>query len=226
MSLAGSAVKIQWCNVDDADKDRFYKWHNGEHMIERINVPGFKRGRRSRAIKGDREYLILYEVENFDVLVGTAYQHRLANPTELTQATEVVRDRVTAVSRVAASVGAGQGGFLWTLRFDAEPGREKELQRFIAHDVLPELVDMGQIVGGHLLIADREASEKRRPGRPHVPVPYWAIVVEGVNAEGLEAAADRALEDSALARHGGKGPFVRSLFRPEFTVAPIHGWHL
>jgi len=70
--LCGQGVVAIWNGIADAGRSDFYEWHVREHMPERVDIPGFRRARRYRAVdRGTHpEFFTLYEVDTFGVLEG------------------------------------------------------------------------------------------------------------------------------------------------------------
>ena len=44
MALCGEGAICIWNGITDEGRAEFYAWHNGEHMPERVGIPGFRRG--------------------------------------------------------------------------------------------------------------------------------------------------------------------------------------
>ena len=63
----------------------FEEWFQGEHLLERLAVPGFLYGRRHQAISGSCGYFNFYLVESPAVLTSKPYLERLDNPTPMTK---------------------------------------------------------------------------------------------------------------------------------------------
>ncbi len=227
MSLAGQAVVAIWNGIAPEGRIEFFEWHNREHMPERVGIPGFRRGRRYIAQYGKPEFFTLYEADSAEVLVGQDYLNRLNNPTPLTQRVppKFFRDTARGICRVKLSLGVGQGGFMLTLQFGAEDGREAELEKHLRHVALPPLADIVSVVGVHLCIADRAASsietaEKR--GR-QVAVPNWLIMIEAAEAEAADKACDQLLADD-LTKHGARAGMERGLYMLQFCRTKTPGW--
>ncbi len=83
--LAGQAVMVNWSNVAPKNRPAYYEWHSREHMVGRVSIPGFQRGRRFIAVRASRDFLVLYEVDSLAVLVGRDYMAKADNPSPLTQ---------------------------------------------------------------------------------------------------------------------------------------------
>src|SRR3954471_15821738 len=159
MSLLGGAVVAIWNDITAEGRDNFIEWHNREHIPERVAIPGFHRGRRYVAVDGTPEYFTLYEARDTDVLVGESYLQRLNNPTPWTRdATAHFRNTVRGVCAQVYSKGTGEGVFMLTLRFDADPARAQMLKSFLVEEALPPLHGLPGISGVHLCIADQGAS--------------------------------------------------------------------
>ena len=117
MSLLGDAVVAIWNDITPEGRANFIDWHNREHIPERVAIPGFHRGRRYVAERGDPEYFTLYEACDTGVLVGTAYLERLNNPTPWTnRSTADFRNTLRGICSKAYSTGSGEGAFMLTLR--------------------------------------------------------------------------------------------------------------
>jgi hypothetical protein len=220
--LAGQAVMVNWTDVAQAHRHAYYEWHSREHMVGRVALPGFCRGRRYIAAQASRDFLICYEVEDIGVLSSKAYLDKANAPSELTRrTTPLVKNSSRALARVRASLGLGTGGCALTLRFDAEPGREEELEHHLRSEALPRLAEIAEITGAHFCVADMEASTivpTERKGRP-TTIPKWIVIVEGVSLEGLNAACDTHL--NALRQHGSIETVERDTYNLQIMVNKV-----
>ncbi|MEI9804029.1 MAG: hypothetical protein WDN48_05650 [Pseudolabrys sp.] len=70
-------------------EEEFEAWFQGEHLLERLAVPGFLYGRRHQAISGACGYFNFYLVASPDVLTSKPYLDRLNNPTPDDQTRDV-----------------------------------------------------------------------------------------------------------------------------------------
>ena len=219
--LIGQGVMVNWSNVAPEDRHAYYEWHSREHMVGRVAIPGFRRGRRYIGAQASRDFLVCYEVENIGVLTSQAYLDKANAPSELTRrTTPVVKDAARALARVKHTLGIGTGGCALTLRFDAKPGEEARLEQHLVSEALPPLGDIPEITGAHFCLADMEASTivpAERKGRP-TTVPRWIVIVEGVTLEAVNAACDAHL--SALAQHGCTGAIERDTYHLQVIVTP------
>jgi hypothetical protein len=101
----------------------FDAWFQGEHLIERLGVPGFLFGRRHQAISGSAAYSNFYLVESPDVLTSKPYLERLDNPTPMTKKimSEVFRNMNRTLCHRIARYGAFRGAYAVTARFNEQP---------------------------------------------------------------------------------------------------------
>ena len=97
----------------------FEAWFQGEHLLERLAVPGFMFGRRHQAISGSSGYFNFYLVESPDVLTSNHYLERLDNPTPMTRKvmSEIFINMNRTVCRRTLRRGAFHGAFVVTVRF-------------------------------------------------------------------------------------------------------------
>jgi hypothetical protein len=101
----------------------FEAWFQGEHLQERLAVPGFLFGRRHEAISGSCGYFNFYVVESPAVLTSKPYLERLDNPTPMTQRimSEVFLNMNRTVCWRTLRRGDFRGAYAVTARFDREP---------------------------------------------------------------------------------------------------------
>lgn len=219
MSLIGRGAVCIWHGIRPDGLEEFYGWHNREHMLERVSVPGFNRGRRYVAIADPLDFFNLYEVDSPSVLSEGPYLERLANPTDWTRrAVPHFTGVARALTHVAVSLGLGQGGCMLSVRCapdDGLAGRVETAGR-AAIDGEP------RILGVHLCLADMKAStvetaEARARGSS-TDVPAAAILVEATDEEPLRALGDGAFSDAAL---GLAEPGRRGLYRHQVTLGRV-----
>jgi hypothetical protein len=220
--LFGEAVMINWSDVAVEHRHAYYEWHSREHMVGRVAIPGFRRGRRYIAARASRDFLVCYEVANVDVLSSEAYLRKANAPSPLTQrTTPFVRNASRALARVRKSVGIGMGGAALTLRLDPEASRSEALDAYLTSEVLPALATLPEISGAHFCIADKEASSivpVERQGRP-TAIPNWIVIVEGVGVEALLQTCETLLSDAALRNHGAGEDIARDTYTLQITVS-------
>jgi hypothetical protein len=112
-----------WNDCRAGHEAEFEAWFQGEHLIERLAVPGFLFGRRHQAISGSAGYFNFYVVQSPDVLTSKPYLERLDNPTPMTQRvmSEVFLNMSRTVCRRTLRRGGFRGAFAVTARFNDAP---------------------------------------------------------------------------------------------------------
>ena len=104
-----------------AAEEEFNAWYDGEHVPERLAVPGFETARRYVCIEGFPRYLALYDLASPDVLDSPAY-HRVGGVNS-SPWTKRVTSRVRGYYRAPATqlypgnALTGGGARLLLLRF-------------------------------------------------------------------------------------------------------------
>jgi len=114
-----------WNDCRPGTQREYEAWYRGEHLPERLSVPGFRAAWRFRAIEGQPEYFTFYETVDPEVLFSAAYEARVNDPSALTQRimSGVFTNATRALLTSTASWGMLRGAFAVSLRFDAAPGR-------------------------------------------------------------------------------------------------------
>jgi len=74
-----------WHDLEDSSTDLYESWLVGEHIPERLALPGFLEARRYEAATGSPRFFIRYEVESPEALASPEYLARLASPTPQTR---------------------------------------------------------------------------------------------------------------------------------------------
>lgn len=191
--LIGNGALANYHNLDDSDRADFEHWHTTEHIPERVNVPGFMRGRRYVALDNQipPQYFILYEGSEVEVFAAPAYLDRLDAPTPWTQA---VSRNMTLTLRTACTVthtqGQGTGDYCGTWQLSPIDNRA-DTRADLVKRVIPTVQDVSDVVAIHLLEANLDVTrvdtlEKQlREGEDGVS--DWIVVVETDTADTLDA---------------------------------------
>ena len=215
MSLLGSGVIAIWNDITDEGRANFYEWHDREHIPERVGIPGFLRGRRYIALSGTPEFFTLYEVENKNVLTGADYQKRLNNPTEwTTRSVQHFRNTSRSLCEIEATLGAGSGGFIGTIRFDCELEKDSAILEAFSESLLLEMTKEPTICAAHICRADEDASNVKtaeQRGRAANMVPRWVVIIEGATRDAVA---------EALSKHAG--PDVLASFGASYSMTGIY----
>ena len=97
----------------------FETWFQGEHLEERLAVPGFLYGRRHEAIAASSAFFNFYVVESPAVLTSAAYLARLDDPTPMTKRvmSGVFANMNRTVCTRVARCGAFRGAYVVAARY-------------------------------------------------------------------------------------------------------------
>ena len=224
MAMAGEGAVAIWHDIAPEGRDNFYAWHGGEHMPERLGIPGFLRGRRFVAVDADLEFFNLYETRAVDVVKGDDYRARLNSPTPWTlRSVQSFRSVARSLCRVAASHGGAQGGIVATLRYDVADGNAARHQAAMIGGIIPALAARPGFAAAHLLVADEAASgevnaEQRARGAANL-VPRYVLMTEGWSDEAAFMETVRhELAGEKLAALGATAPFNLGFYRCQITI--------
>jgi hypothetical protein len=112
-----------WNDCRAGGEAEFEAWFQGEHLLERLAVPGFLFGRRHQAISGSSGYFNFYLVASPDVLTSKPYLERLDNPTPMTKRimSEVFLNMNRTVCCRTVRRGGFRGAYVVTVRFNSQP---------------------------------------------------------------------------------------------------------
>src|SRR3954468_22698811 len=101
----------------------FEAWFQGEHLPERLVVPGFIFGRRHQAISASCGYFNFYLVEQPAVLTSKPYLERLDNPTPMTKKvmSDIFINMNRTLCRRTVRKGGFRGAYTVAVRFNAAP---------------------------------------------------------------------------------------------------------
>jgi len=227
MALIGQGVLIIWHGMTPEGDLEMIRWHDREHVAERVGIPGFLRGRRYDNADQPREYLDVYETESVETIRSAPYVLRLNFPTEWT--TRILphfRNTVRLGCRIVLSAGRGQGGALLTLRVRPAPGRAADLERWFRDTGPAALLDETGVMGVHLLQTVREATQvqtaegKLKGGevaKGEEPWP-WVLLVETGGVSFATSVADRYLKPVDLAAHGADPDAVLVTHRLQLSM--------
>jgi hypothetical protein len=210
MALAGTGAVAIWHDIAPEGRAAFYAWHGSEHMPERVGIPGFLRGRRYIAARGEPEFFNLYETESPAVVTGPQYLARLNAPTPWTVSSVRHFRRVArSLCEVAASAGAGQGGLIATFRYAVDDAAAARHRARVTHEV-PRIASEAGIAGCHLLVADEAASavetaEKKVRAEQNL-IPRWIVLVESWGDEAAFVACCADLARGALFADASAAP--------------------
>lgn len=166
-----TGVLAIWSSVESRHIGDMRSWHDGEHLDERVRIPGFRRARRFRSLKEPGRFLSLYELDDVSVLDGDAYQQVLAAPTEWTR--HVLARQTGHVTRIEGQVCSferGCGGLLASWHFDVAPESHPRRCDLIAAVLSGSLANAPEFAAFHIILARRQA-DGARGAPPAGPLP-------------------------------------------------------
>lgn len=142
-----------WADFEPRDIEALRQWHNCEHMSERVNIPGFLRGRRYRGFDSAATFLMYYETQSPDVLTSPAYQAALNSPTAWTKETlKLFRNPSRAIFELVDESGqkpTEPAFFLTTIRFDIAGDRSQVVRAF-RESGLPAIAAQDHVIRARL----------------------------------------------------------------------------
>lgn len=223
MALMGRGAAAIWHNVRPEIEDDYNHWHCHEHVLERVSIPGFLRGRRYLAIDGEPRFFHFYETESLATLTSKPYLDRLDNPTPWTRRIgPEIRDNNRTLSEVVASFGHGLGAAILTARLSTGEGQGGRLEGWLVDAVLPGLVTRPGVVGAHLLRGDRAASEtgteEKALRETADEIADRVLLVEAIEPRFLEALRLAELSEASLSAEGASACTI-GLYRLHFVLS-------
>lgn len=136
-----------WNDVAAGREADFETWFQGEHLEERLGVPGFIYGRRHQAISGSSAFFNFYLVESPAVLTSKPYLERLDYPTPMTRMvmTEVFRNMNRTLCHRVVRRGGFRGAYAVAVRWFDEPPDVAALTSKIDRLVADPAIAAGEI---------------------------------------------------------------------------------
>jgi hypothetical protein len=120
MTADGRGILAIWNDCRPGREAEFEQWFQGEHLEERLSVPGFLFGRRHEAISGSSRFFNFYVTETPAVLTAKPYLDRLNDPTPATRRimSEVFMNMCRTLCRRSMRLTNLRGAFAVTARFN------------------------------------------------------------------------------------------------------------
>lgn len=175
MAEAATALLALWNDVDPALEALYNEWHAGEHVPERLTVPGILWARRygGPATMAMPRYLTLYGLRDAAVLDSAPYQRLLREPTPMSRRMRPALLNLSRwVCRLVEDGPPARGSHLavWTLAAAPEP---QDAARLIA-ERLPQAAALPWLQTGQSRPVEGEwlvglPFEPARDARPQAP---------------------------------------------------------
>jgi hypothetical protein len=132
-----------WVNMDKAYRTEYIKFHNCEHIPDRLTIPGFYCGRRYQGIGKAPNYFVIYETSDAKVLASEPYLHQLDNPSP--KAKEIipnVRNTKRGIYSLIKTVGTKppmDAPYVFVVRFSVKSESDSDVRKWYGEDYLPKM---------------------------------------------------------------------------------------
>jgi len=172
-----------WADIDPDYVLRYQRWHNCEHVPERVSIPGFVEGRRYRNIDDKPRFLMFYDTQSTSVLSSDAYMAALNKPTPwtreaLTHFRNPTRDIFSRLA-IAGQRGKFTAPYITSLRFDLPEGvAEQYINRWIHEVVKQKNVERVRLYETDSAIANAATSERKVHGGGPGKQRYLVLIEE------------------------------------------------
>jgi hypothetical protein len=190
-----------WADVDEDYRVEYQKWHNCQHMTERVSIPGFQVGRRYQGIGEAPDFLMYYETEDSKVLSGAPYMHAINNPTPWTrEAITHLRNIVRSIYRLVASAGKGaptEASYILIIRFNIPSGNENKVIQWLKEEHLPRAAALSGVHRGRLYEMDDEVSNITTEERIHGGKPGLQRFLSFYEISSLDLLGSKEWKESA-----------------------------
>ena len=157
-----NGLLVIWSYTDPENRVSYQKWHNCEHMTDRVTIPGFLVGRRYNGTADAPTFMMYYETRDSKVLASEAYMRSLNNPTPWARQTiPTLKKTVRGIYTLLSSAGKKaltEAPFLLMVRFNSIPGKEKEVVQWYKEKHLPRISQVPGVHRGILYEMDDEVS--------------------------------------------------------------------
>jgi hypothetical protein len=219
MPLLGQAAMLLAFDVSQEAISEHDEWHTHEHLPERLSIPGFVRGTRWVALRGQPRYFVLYEVRELAILTSDAYLKRLNNPSPWTsKMMPHYRGMTRGFCSVTGTFGLGLGHVSLLIRFKPVAGAESALRQWLLRDALPQLPARPGVGSVHLLegAATPGMTNEQRIRGADAGVD-WAVLVTGYSQDALANLMQAELGTARLESQDATG-VLAALYRMDYSL--------
>jgi hypothetical protein len=142
MSSAATGLLGVWMDVPAELEEDFNRWYNEEHLIDRMECPGFLRARRFVSVGAGPKYAALYDLAD-GAMSSEPYLKARANPTAWTKTvgaylTTNIRNEYELVKSIGESP-ATPPPYLLMVCLDTDDEHDAELQEWYDNEHLAAL---------------------------------------------------------------------------------------
>ncbi len=96
----GTTIMAVMMQVDPEHEEEFNRWYDEEHLLERMEIPGYISARRFKLEEGEGmlNFLCIWELEDASPLQSEEYQRQRERMTNLhRRANEVIKQRARGI---------------------------------------------------------------------------------------------------------------------------------
>ena len=96
----GATIMAVMMQVDPEHEEEFNRWYDEEHLLERMEIPGYISARRFKLEEGEGmlNFLCIWELEDASPLQSEEYQRQRERMTNLhRRANEVIKQRARGI---------------------------------------------------------------------------------------------------------------------------------
>jgi len=219
MPLLGQAAMVLLFDVAQEAIPEHDEWHTHEHLPERLSIPGFRRGTRWVALRGQPRYFVMYEVAQLDTLTSQPYLDRLNNPSPWTsKVMPHYRGMTRGFCSVTGSSGFGTGHVCLLIRFKPLPIAEPSLRNWLLRDRFPRLPAKPGIGSVHLLeaaVTPKMTTEQRIRGADATL--DWTLFLTGYSEDALSDVLQADLRQPELEANGATGT-LNAVYRSDYSL--------
>lgn len=195
-----------WSTIAAGSETDYMHWLIREHIFERVGIPGFRSGRVfKRRDSWPSEYMMLYELDDADVMASPGYLERLNNPTAWTRR---IMPTLEHFRRGGGSIlaqggnAAGHGGHVAIARFeDAVPD---SLTGETGAAMVNALAKVDWVVNAQIMAVKDEATaiatQEKSMRRSSEGEFAGLLVVESLDTGSLDRVITQASEASGITR--------------------------
>ena len=219
MPLLGPAAMLLLFDVAQEAIPEHDEWHTHEHLPERLSIPGFLRGTRWIALRGQPRYFVMYEVAQLATLTSQPYLDRLNNPSPWTsKMMPHYRGMTRGFCSVMGSCGFGIGRVCVLRRLKLAPTTESKLRDWLLRDRLPRLPGKPGIGSVHLFepaITPKMTTEQSIRGADAAL--DWTLFLTGYSESALSDLLESDFSQSELEANGAAGA-LDAMYRLDYSL--------
>ena len=146
-------VYIVTTEVEAVHEAEFNRWYDEEHLPALLGVPGYRSGRRYRAVEGEPPYMAFWQIDSLDAYRSDEHDRASDTPWSRKLAPyrkaklDFYEQRFPAEGVVeGVSAGEAEGGLL-TVRVEVAPEHEQDLRDWYDQEHLAALAAVPGVRG-------------------------------------------------------------------------------